>query len=217
MLKNSDRPLGFSLVELMVSLAVGLFIVGGVIGIYASTMRSNVDTLKMTRLNQELRTAMNIMVRDIRRSGYFANAYQFINTGTTPLPFSTLLSVGDTDSDGIDECVLYGYDENSDGDDDGATERSGFRLTVDADNVGVVQMFSSNNLADWICTGSNWQPLTDDRSIDINGLSFTVTPTNIGNVTLNQIQITLTGALINDSNVTRTITESVKLRNDRIN
>ncbi len=62
---------GFSMVELLVALATGLFLLAGVMGIFTSSLSSQGSTLKMTRLNQELRNTMDLMAREIRRSGYW--------------------------------------------------------------------------------------------------------------------------------------------------
>jgi Tfp pilus assembly protein PilW len=61
---------GLSLIELMISLALGMIVIGGVTYVTASTMRTNSDTLRSTHLNQELRAALQMMTRDLRRSGY---------------------------------------------------------------------------------------------------------------------------------------------------
>lgn len=65
---------GFSLVELMIGLTLGLIIISGVLGIFSNTVKNQSDNLKMSRLNQELRAVMDVMARDIRRAGYWAPA-----------------------------------------------------------------------------------------------------------------------------------------------
>lgn len=62
---------GFSLVELLVSLATGLFLLAGVMGIFSTTLSSQGTSLKTTRLNQELRSAMDLISGDLRRAGYW--------------------------------------------------------------------------------------------------------------------------------------------------
>jgi type II secretory pathway component PulJ len=68
------RQTGFSLVELLVSLATGLFLIAGVLGIFTSTLHSQSETLKMTRLNQELRRVADLVSRDVKRAGYWSLA-----------------------------------------------------------------------------------------------------------------------------------------------
>jgi Tfp pilus assembly protein PilW len=71
---NLSSQRGLSLIELMIGLAMGLFLVAGVIGIFSTTLSDQTANLKSTRLNQELRTALDVMVRDIRRAGYWSLA-----------------------------------------------------------------------------------------------------------------------------------------------
>lgn len=68
---RTKQSAGFSLVELLVSLATGLFLLAGVMGIFSATLSSQGHGLKATRLNQELRSAMDLISRDLRRSGYW--------------------------------------------------------------------------------------------------------------------------------------------------
>lgn len=61
---------GMTLIELMIGMTVGLIVVGMVTGIYISALGTSSDTLKASRLNQEMSAILNIMVNDIRRAGY---------------------------------------------------------------------------------------------------------------------------------------------------
>ena len=60
-----DRQLGFSLIEIMIALLLGLVVVGGAITIYISTIRGSTDTLRSARLNHDLDSAMQLMINDI--------------------------------------------------------------------------------------------------------------------------------------------------------
>ncbi|HSI22782.1 MAG TPA: prepilin-type N-terminal cleavage/methylation domain-containing protein [Methylophilaceae bacterium] len=66
------RQRGFSLVELMVALAIGMFILVGLVYVTGSTINSNAKQLKTTRLNQELRSIMHLTTRDLKRAGQVA-------------------------------------------------------------------------------------------------------------------------------------------------
>lgn len=61
---------GFTLIELMISLVLGLIVVGGVISIFMGVVKSSSNTLKMTKLNYEMSILMTMMMRDIRRAGF---------------------------------------------------------------------------------------------------------------------------------------------------
>ena len=139
---------GVTLVELMIGLAVGLIVVGAVLSVYLTTVNTSGETLKSSRLNQQVSAIMNVMSNDIRRAGYAEatpsfGGYDWDDPGdldvndldnieepsTNPFnqPGSTALEVHDTmasDSDvgslGWGECILYAYDASKgDADDDG--------------------------------------------------------------------------------------------------
>ena len=59
---------GFSLVEMMVALALGLIVVTAVLALVLSIIRSNRQTLQSTRLNQELRATLAVIASDLRRA-----------------------------------------------------------------------------------------------------------------------------------------------------
>ena len=63
------RDRGFTLIELMITLVLGLVVVGGVMSVFISTYQSNAQNIKMVRLNEEMRAVMSMMSRDIRRAG----------------------------------------------------------------------------------------------------------------------------------------------------
>lgn len=89
--------LGLTLIELMISIVLSLFVLGGVLYITSSTMQSNTQNLRSTHLNQELRAAMQMITRDIRRAGYrygveTAGAYTANNSVTiAPLTGSSIV------------------------------------------------------------------------------------------------------------------------------
>jgi|GEM_PF-6556515 len=74
MLITLRRQMGFSLIELMIAIALGLIIITGVVYVASSAVRTNVDTLRTTRLEQELRGVLLMLNRDLKRAGYYANS-----------------------------------------------------------------------------------------------------------------------------------------------
>lgn len=73
-IKTPVKQTGFSLIELMVAIALGLVLVTGVVYVTSSVTRTNVDNLRTTRLEQELRGVLLMLNRDLKRAGYYANA-----------------------------------------------------------------------------------------------------------------------------------------------
>ena len=92
MLTNLKQK-GYTLVELMVAMALGLVVVAGVSAAYLGTLRTNADSLKMMRLNEELRAIMTLMVRDIRRAGQWGVASEVVTLSRLqPLSLSSASS-----------------------------------------------------------------------------------------------------------------------------
>jgi prepilin peptidase dependent protein B len=70
--KSSQR--GLSIIELMVGVAIGMFIIGGAIKLFVDMFGNNRRLLLEARVNQDLRAAADIIARDIRRAGYWSAA-----------------------------------------------------------------------------------------------------------------------------------------------
>ncbi|MGO4550497.1 prepilin-type N-terminal cleavage/methylation domain-containing protein [Lysobacter sp. 2RAF19] len=58
---------GFTLVELLVALALGLLVIAAALGFFLQLLRAGSETVLATRLQQELRTTMSFVVAEVRR------------------------------------------------------------------------------------------------------------------------------------------------------
>lgn len=61
---------GFTLVELMVALALAIFLIGGVILMYSSGRAASLESEQLSRMQENIRFASDFMIRDIRNAGY---------------------------------------------------------------------------------------------------------------------------------------------------
>jgi type IV pilus assembly protein PilW len=239
---------GLSLIELMVGLTVGLIVLSGVISIYIATITSSADTLKAAKLNQELSSALAIMVSDIRRAGYWGLAApDDLNN-----PFMTATT--NIDILNTKTCILYTHDLDSNGTVSPTTEYFGFKLSTDK-----IQMRTGTGTTTADCTDGDWEDITNNKNVEITSVVFSTTgssclntsrdsdsdgvndnwtvttsPSDVdacddagatnyvapttGDLMLEsrKINITLTGRLVSDNTVTKTITETFKVRNDYI-
>jgi len=82
MLKRNKNS-GFSVMEMLVSLVAGLVVVAGAISLFTSVMVSGNTTLMLSRLNQDVQSITDIMVRDIQRAGYHPSAAAELAPGTS--------------------------------------------------------------------------------------------------------------------------------------
>ncbi|WP_432696816.1 PilW family protein [Marinobacterium sp. YM272] len=210
---------GFSLIELMIALLLGLIVTGIAISMYVSTLGITRQTVTTMRLNQELRTTMDMMVRDIRRSGYWAAAslagspYEDAVAGGLPVNlFDDFTATAPTTASAA-TCVVLAYDYDGLGASD-INKLIGYRLKDDAVEVlWKTSVITSG--AD--CTGvSNWQNLTDENSTVITGLVFEPLPSaaSFASAAARSIKITLTGQSATDARLVKQLVEEVRVRND---
>lgn len=82
------RHRGFSLVELMVAITIGLIILAAISAVFVSSKRSYSTQDRLARLQENARFAMQFMTRDVRMAGYsgcvkdLPNVNNTLNVGT---------------------------------------------------------------------------------------------------------------------------------------
>src|SRR5713226_9583708 len=77
-LMNAQRQTGFSLVELMVAITLGLILTAGILTLFQGTLDSNRNLASGKQLEDELHATMDLITRDLRRIGATGHAlYQF--------------------------------------------------------------------------------------------------------------------------------------------
>ncbi len=215
--RTAQRQRGLSVVELLVGVAVGLFIVAGVVTLFVSHLTNSRRLLVEARVNQDLRVAADLISRDLRRAAYWGNAIRgtVIPTGaTTPMrnPYQDVTANATS--------IGYAFSRDAENDAVDGNEQFGFRRS----SGGAIQMLTS---------AGNWQTVTDPGVVVIpsNGLQITATETVIPaggacfqscpasdpscpTITVRQYDITLTGQAANDANVVRTLRTRARMRND---
>lgn len=210
---------GMSLVELMVGIAVGLFVVAAATTLMANQLSDNRKLLLETQIQQDLRASMDIISRQLRRAGAqtlilkaeagLANAS---GAGGEPIDYMLVTPSAAPSS----EVGFRFYRNQAD------TGPYGFKL--DADGLKTL-------------TGGGWQELTDVNVMRVT--AFTVTPLNVASTVLpcpkrcddgtpagntacwpqlvvRDLSVTITAEAKNDATVRRTMTSRVRLRNDLV-
>jgi prepilin-type N-terminal cleavage/methylation domain-containing protein len=226
----NNRNRGFTLIELMVSLVLGLVVIGGVMGVFISTYQANAQNIKAVRLNEEMRAVMSMITRDVRRAGgrdFDWNASVNWYVSTNPLATNVAWAVSDT-AVATDACLRLAYAVS-------ATETNyvGYRLVKNSDNKGVVQMHFPPSTSNWSCAAtSNWEAITDPEIAWIQSLSFTVTTEpDVAGVEVRTVIVNLrAGTHTRDTDpsdltaddcsnvdvVCRQIQEKIRVRNDAV-
>ena len=195
---------GISLLETLIAMALGLLVLTGVLQLTNQLVAGNTATIQVTRLEQDTRTVMDIIVQDLRRAGHFPEAgsdlgdtHRFLqNQPTAPLIDGEPIQSGRAGTS-----IAYAYREA-----DGKLIQA--RFAHDA-KAGTVQMH----------TGSASAPetVTDPAFMNVTVLSFEPTQvvTQFGTLVAEQtvVEVRLGTRLKSDPTVERQLVDRVVLRN----
>lgn len=204
---------GVSIVELLVGVALGLFVIGGALGVLASNLSGSRTLTKETRLNQDLRVAADLITRDLRRAGYWGNAIKGVQSGGPQNPYGAAI-----DSSVAGE-VSYAYSDVSSVENDGvgATESFAFRL-----HDGAIEMQTG---------AGGWTEITDKKSFKVTAFNITPTETAITltsactgwkpgmpapTITVRNYAVVISGESISGPKVQRSLRTQVRVRNDTV-
>lgn len=231
---NARMEKGFGLIELLISILIGLIVVAGISSLVVATLRANTENLQMTRLTQEMRAVMQLTTRDLRRGGYDYHAIRDFGSGSQTHNEFEGVSVfdGGTEVDltttGISptnpaDCVLFSYDSDQDGVPD-ASEFRGFRFDQ---NNNAVEIKTQGAAADDDCTDGTWVALTDPNAIQVNNFGISTVDGNTvpvmtdsaGNpiLTIRELVLSMEAEMVNDATIQRTMRETIRVRNDLLN
>lgn len=214
------RQRGLSLVELMVGITVGLFVVAAAATLVSMQLTDNRRLTLETQVQQDLRASADIIARDIRRAGILAgvdgatsvvwrpgdNATSAQNTNIAASPAAPGVAA---------TTVTYRLTRP------GAEGPWGFRLNGD-----VIQSL-------YVGVGAGWQPLTDPTTMRVT--RFDITPQNEPPIQLacqklcadgtqrcwptlevRAFQVDIEGVATSDPSVRRQVHVLVHLRNDAV-
>jgi type IV pilus assembly protein PilW len=208
------------MVELLIGVAIGLVIAAATATFLAGNLRDNRSLLVESRLMQDLRTAGDIITRDLRRSGYWADAAAGVwSTGASGVATNPYLALSPATAASDSASFAFSRDATENNVVD-SNEQFGFRLR--------------NRAIEMQLGAGNWQALTDSGSVTVT--AFTVTP-SAERVTLGEIcpapcptgsatcpprleirslAVQLSGKAAADPAVTRTVRSQVRLRSDPV-
>ena len=212
--RSRRQQRGLSLVEMMVGVVVGLFVVAGAATLASTQMVENRRLLLETQVQQDLRAAADIITRELRRAGYDtypeSKVWSAASGASQPVPNTkaglTLAQASDV--------VTYRYD----------------RPTAPP-LISFGYQFSGNAIKQRIDT--TVQDLTDPRTLKVT--AFSVVLQNVGSeqlacpqlcsdgsqdcwptLALTDAVVSITGEAVSDASITRTVSSRVRLRNDAV-
>ncbi|MEO1119413.1 MAG: prepilin-type N-terminal cleavage/methylation domain-containing protein, partial [Pseudomonadota bacterium] len=68
--RHHSKQSGYTLIELLIALTIGAFLIGGILQLYVGSKKSYSTQQALTELQEVGRFSLNMMVRDIRLAGY---------------------------------------------------------------------------------------------------------------------------------------------------
>lgn len=209
------------MVELLVGAAIGMLLAVWAASMFVTTLGNNRTLTMEARVNQGLRAAADLMVRDLRRAGYWGNSITGTITGTG----SSSTVTGENPykavaADVAASSINYNFSRGTEDDSLSAEEQFGFRLAN-----GVIQMQTA---------AGSWVPVTDPDVLQVTGMTIakveeplsvgSACPTECGagtpncpTITVRSYDVVLQGQSTRDSAITRTLQTSVRVRNDELN
>ena len=213
-------PRGLSIVELMVGITIGLFILAGASMVLTTQLGDNRRLLLEAQVQQDLRAASDLISRDIRAAGYWGNAYKQVWAPDRDNPYSVTplaATAGNTSLvyfRSLDEDPVLGTENNVIND----NEYGGFQLNA---STGAIDMQLGNG---------NWQQLTDPAVLSVMQFSLVINnvrrPVPCGSdckqspagLPLQQcardVVMTIVVQAVHDPAVRRSISNRIRLRND---
>jgi type II secretory pathway component PulJ len=205
--------LGMSLVELMVGITIGLFVVAAASLMVGNQLSDNRRLLLETQLQQDLRASMDIITRQLRRAGAMDNdtSVRFL-ADDDGIAGGQVFALTDITTPGAGVRFKYYLDAGTQGE-------FGFKLEDEAIKT---QLFTDN-----------WQELTDRNSVKVTKLEFkphTLLTTSVqipcpklcptGDIScwprmeVRTYEVVLEAQARSDAKVTRRLSSLVRVRND---
>jgi type IV pilus assembly protein PilW len=210
-----QRQRGLSTVELLVGVAIGLVVIAAAAKLLAAQLGESRSLLLEARLMQDLRTATDLVTRDLRRAGYWGAAASGVwGPGASAVlanPYAAL-PPGEAASDAVSFQFSRDINENHGVD---SNERFGFRLR--------------NGTLEMQLGAANWQAVTDTTLLTITAFSITPTVQTISlagycargctgagcpQQQVRSLAVRLAGRARGDATVTRSVHSELRLRND---
>ncbi len=219
--QRARQQAGVSLVELLIGITIGLFIVGASLTALLIHLRESRTLIAQSRLMQDLRATTDLMARDLRRVGYWGAAdhgvWQREAMASAPGPVINPYAAMTTSA----STVAFRYSRDTVENDlvDG-NEQFGYRL-----RNGVLELQLGT---------SPWQAMTDITTMKVT--RFEISPIDelrslAGSCTapcpsgdtscppqlhVRSLVLTLTAQGLGESTVERSVRTRVRLRNDSI-
>lgn len=223
-----NRARGFSLVEMMISLVLGLIVVGAALVLVVSVVRANSQTVQATALTSELRALMGVITKEVQRARFMRDP--LANVGQA----GAAVNPNNVINDDTAGCLRFSYfdsDPNRDGNGADAANRAVAIQRAVAGGVGAIFAIADNVPLATVpatlpaCAAANVRL----SSPELNITAFTIDVIDDidanadGIVDAGQedalVRIVITGSMVGDNsglNITRTVSERLRVGSSRL-
>ncbi len=176
---------GFTLPELLISLVLGLTLVGAVMSAYLTTLKSSGDNNEQAQLNHNLRASLDLILSDLKRAGGLGEeslpttlaASQNLYANNPFMDSVSNLRLWDCNAANECSCVTYSYDQEGDNDPynaGGSMNHFGFKLSGNRLQIrtgSAVAAGGPHPGCGYDAALNTWESLTED---DVQITQFTV-------------------------------------------
>jgi type IV pilus assembly protein PilW len=179
MLKTSYNNRGFTLVELMITVAISGIVIAAIYSAYISQQRTYLAQEQVAEMQQNIRAAIDMMTREIRMAGY--DPTQSAGAGITTVTSSRFTFTQDINSDGNiptvpplgGETIIFGFSNANDIDNNGVADAGAAPLGREtgggfqpiAENIQAIEFRYLD------ATGAVTAVLADIRSVQVSILA----------------------------------------------
>jgi prepilin peptidase dependent protein B len=219
------RQAGFSLMEAVVAMSISLVVTAAMVALMANSLGTASRIVGMTKLSDDLRSTMQMLTRDVRRTSYNANAMLCYGNDECYTDGS-LTMTGDIVISNAEDCFTFQLDRLSDG--NSTNDAAGGFRRVEEGGVGALEMWTGGSAPNCAAgSGGDWVRITNPDSMDITNfnvndddLSYTQVIFDNGVTTISQrvrkLRFQIDAALVNTSGVaiTRHMEDVISVRND---
>lgn len=207
---------GYSLVELMIGMAVGLFVLASASTVMVSQLSDHRRLALETRTEQDVRAVAELMMRELRTAGNWGNAWKGMWSEANPNPIAN--PYGNVLINATSDEVTFWTTVGAENDLATDNEKRKFGL---ADGV----------LRRW--SGSTWQPMTDPETLRISKFNVQLLENTYGmasacakpcnglencppTTTVRELRLQLDAEAVHDASVKRNLDVKLRLQADKL-
>ncbi|KXI27188.1 prepilin peptidase dependent protein B [Paraglaciecola hydrolytica] len=207
MLKPLSLQLGTTLVELMISMAIGFASLTAMASLVGHGIGLNTQLLAKSRLDEELNGIVELLINDIKRAGFDGNTSSIVSDPNTLVsPFAGSVVIANHPAESANSCLLFAYDRNKNGllDTVNTNENYGYRLKDKAIEI---------RLDGLGCSINGWHDLSDPQVVKVTKLEFKLHNQQSGSVKAKRIELIVEAELKSNSAISKRVHTSFMIKN----